>query len=261
MNDSLVHSMVLTPSQTPRWDRRKLLRHWPHLHASDREAVPDSAPLLEAWRQFHSGRFREAALAGLELGGRGHWVAYKAMCVYASYLEPSEKQQQSLFQEVARRASDDCARNPSDASAHYWQGYALARYCEGISVAKALAMGIGSKIKQALETSIALQPERADAYVALAMFHADIIDKVGALIAHMTYGVRKDTGLALFTKALSLCPRSPYILVAAAQGRSMLESGTRDAGSQALYAHALRMTACDPHEALLLELARTDLSA
>lgn len=248
------------PEATFRFDRARLRRLWKRLHASDREPLPGTAPMQGAWCSYHNGQFLDAAAMGLALGPSGHHLANKATCVYASYLETGEKQRQALFMEVARRAADDCTREPGNACAHYWHGYALGRYSEGISVAKALAMGIGSKIKQALETSISLQPDRADTYVALAMFHAEVIDKVGALIAHMTYGVRKDTGLALFSKALSLAPQSPFVLVAYAQGRQMLESDPQDGASQALYAHVLRMRPADAQESLLLDLARDQSS-
>ncbi|MDT8989864.1 hypothetical protein RQP54_03215 [Curvibacter sp. APW13] len=250
----------MTTSVAHRFDRAKLRRLWSRLHASDAEPLPDTDRLTEAWCHFHSGQFEKAVALGLALGAQGHNVANKAACIHASYLEPSEKQRHAVFLDVARRAADDCGKDPHNASAHFWHGYALGRYSEGISVTKALAMGIGSKTKQALETSIALRPDRADAYVALAMFHADIIDKVGALIAHMTYGVRRDTGMALFSKALSLSPQSPYVLVACAQGRQMLESTGDDGGTQALYQHALRMQPADAHEALLLALAREQAS-
>ena len=60
--------------------------------------------------------------------------------------------------------------------------YALGRYSPGISVAKALAQGLGSKVKHALETTLKLQPKHADAHIALGAFHAEVIDKVGKLL-------------------------------------------------------------------------------
>ena len=41
------------------------------------------------------------------------------------------------------------------------------------SVAKALAKGMGAKVKAAFETTLALQPEHADAYIALAANEAE----------------------------------------------------------------------------------------
>jgi hypothetical protein len=40
-------------------------------------------------------------------------------------------------------------------------------------------------------SAIALQPRHADAHIALGAFHAEVIDKVGALIGGMTYGAKQ----------------------------------------------------------------------
>ena len=242
------------------FDTTRLKRNWSKLHACDGEKLPSCAQVLAAWGQFHSGRFQEAVVTAMDAGPAGYSVAAKATCVYASYLEPSEKNRQALFLDVARRAAEQCSADPRNASAYYWHGYALGRYSQGISVAKALAQGIGGKVKKALETAIALHPTHADAHVALAAFHAEVIDKVGALIAAMTYGVRKDTSLALFAKALALGPKSPYVLIEAAHGRLLLEGESQATATHALYAQALRLKPRDAQEQLLQDVARKALA-
>ena len=151
--------------------------------------------MLAAWALFHAGEFQKATEAGLKAGGAGITVANKAQSIYANYLEKSEKTKLALFLEVAERAEAQQAEEPKNANAYYWQAYALGRYSQGISVAKALAQGLGSKVKTALETAIKLQPKHADAHIALGAFHAEVIDKVGSLLGR-TQGASKDTGLA-----------------------------------------------------------------
>lgn len=242
------------------FDTARLKRNWSKLHAGDGEKLPNNPQLLSAWALFHSGRFKEAVLTAMDAGLSGYSVVNKATCVYAMYLEPSEKNRQLLFLDIAKRAADQYAAEPRNASAYYWYGYALGRYSQGISVAKALAQGIGGKVKNALETAIALQPAHVDAQVALAVFHAEVIDKVGALIANMTYGVRKDTSLALFAKAMAQCPKSPYVLIEAANGRLMLEGDRQTETTQSMYAQALRLKPRDAQEQLLLEMTREELA-
>lgn len=242
------------------FDTAKLKRHWAKLHAADCEPLPSDPQVLNAWKLFHNGRFKDAVVAAMDAGTAGCNVVNKATCVYATYLEPSEKNRQALFLDVARRAAEQSTAHPDNAGAFYWHGFALGRYSQGISVAKALAQGIGGKVKHALETAIALQPDHADAHVALAAFHAEVIDKVGVLIGSMTYGVRRDTGLTLLTKAQQLCPKSPYVLVESANGRLMLDGERQAQESQNLYAQALHLKPRDAHERLLMDLAREELA-
>ena len=118
----------------------------------------------------------------LGAGPSGLTVANQAQALYATHLEPSERTRQALLLEVARRAEDRTVEDPSDPNGWYSMAYALGRYSQSISVAKALALGLGARVKGALETTIRLSPKHADAYIALGTFHAEVIDKVGSLL-------------------------------------------------------------------------------
>src|SRR6516225_3763851 len=142
--------------------------------AALKKPCPKDDAALAAWAAFHAGDFRKAVDAGLKAGDAGLVVANKAQSIYANYLESSEKTKLALFLEVAERAEAQAKANPKLANAHYWQAYALGRYSQGISVAKALTQGLGAKVKTALETTIALAPKHADAHIALGAYHAEI---------------------------------------------------------------------------------------
>ena len=146
-----------------------------------------------------------------------------------------------------------------NASAWYWQANALGRYSQGISVAKALAQGLGNKIKTALERTIALAPRHAEARAVLGAFHAEIIDKVGPLIGGMTYGAKKNVGLQLFEEALRINPRSVLARVEYARALVMLEGEKRLPQATALYRQAAQSAPLDAAEQLDVALARTEL--
>ena len=145
----------------PRFDSAHLQHQWGRLHLGDAEPRPERADVLAAWALFHNGEFQRATHAGLALGDAGVNVANKATCIYANYLEPREHARQQLLLEAASRAEALQKREPNNAGAWYWQAYALARYSQCISVAKALTQGLGVKIRHALETTIALAPRHA----------------------------------------------------------------------------------------------------
>jgi tetratricopeptide (TPR) repeat protein len=163
-----------------------------------------------------------------------------------------------MFQEVASRAEAQAAADPKNANAHYWMAYALGRYAQGISVAKALAQGLGGKVKHALEATIRLQPKHADAHIALGAFHAEVIDKVGKLLAH-TQGADAATGLKMFQQALKLNPGSAIAMMEYANGLVMLEGDKRMAEAEALYAQAAACEAADAMERLDVEMAKAEL--
>ncbi|WP_341908062.1 hypothetical protein [Polaromonas sp. YR568] len=241
------------------FDTTSLKKNWARLHQGDCEPLPKDAAVLQAWVLFHNGEFQKAAEAGIKAGGDGITVANKATSLYATYLETKEKTKLDLFMEVAARAEAQQAVDPKNANAWYWQAYALGRYSQGISVAKALAQGLGSKVKTALEKAIQLSPKHADAHIALAAFHAEVIDKVGALIGGMTYGAKKDTGLSLYKDALKLNPGSAIGMIEYANGLVMLEGDKKMKEATKLYEQAASSKAMDAAERLDVEMAKAEL--
>lgn len=209
--------------QGDRLDAARLSSLWSRLHRGDAEPWPDDPALQNAWLAFHNGEFQRAAEAGLALGDAGMNVANKATSIYANYLEPREQTRQDLLLEAAKRAEALQKRHPDNPGAWFWQAYPLGRHIQSISVAKALTQGLGSRVKTALEAAIERCPQHADAHLALAAFHAEVIDKVGAMVGRMTYGASKAEGLAMYQQAMVLNPDAIATLTEYANGLLMLE--------------------------------------
>ncbi len=246
------------PYDTPELDAAAVKKQWARLHAGDAEPLPKVGLVLEAWVLFHNGEFQKAHDAGLKVGGAGITVANKAQAIYANYIEKSEKTKLAMFQEIAERAEAQQAEEPKNANAYYWQAYALGRYSQGISVAKALAQGLGAKVKGALETTIKLAPKHADAHIGLGTFHAEVIDKVGSLLGR-TQGADKATGVKMFQQALKLNPTSAIAMVEYANGLVMLDGDKKMKDAEKLYADAAACTPADAMETLDVEMAKAEL--
>jgi tetratricopeptide (TPR) repeat protein len=240
------------------YETASLKKHWARLHAGDAEPLPKDDKVLAAWTLFHNGELQKAYDAGLKAGGAGLTAANKAQAIYANYLEKSEKTKLAMFLEVAERAEAMAGEDPKNFNAHYFMAYALGRYSQGISVAKALAQGLGGKVKSALETAIKLQPKHADAHIALGTFHAEVIDKVGKLLGR-TQGADASTGIKMFQQALKLNPASAIAMVEYANGLVMLEGDKKMKDAEKLYADAAGCEPMDAMEKLDIEMAKAEL--
>ena len=241
------------------YDAAGLKKHWPRLHKGDCEPFPKDAAVQEAWRHYHAGEFAQAVDAGTAAGGPGLNVAIKAQVVYATYLEKSDKAKLALLEEAMGWAEDRRAEAPKDANAHYFFAFAAGRYGQGISVGKALAQGLGGKVRDALQAAMKLEPKHADAHIAYGSYQAEVIDKVGGLVAGMTYGAKKDSALEHFQKALKLNPDSAIARVEYANGLIMLFGKARIADAEKLYKEAAACKPADAMERLDVELARSEL--
>ncbi len=211
----------------------KLKKAWPSLHAGDTEPFPDdkraaalikaagkAAPkgmdaaalaqaLQDAWRDFHRGDFQQAFEAGEALGPVGASVACKALGVHATYLVDDEAEQLKRYEQVGKLAEAAIAALPDEANSHYRFAFGMGRYSQGISIAKALKMGLATKVRKALEATLELAPKHAEAHTALGLYHAEIINKIGALVGGMTYGAKASAAEKHLATALKLTPDSP----------------------------------------------------
>lgn len=236
-----------------------LKKSWTRLHVGDAEALPKDAALLPAWIAFHAGDFEKATKLGLEYGPGGLAVANKATCIYATYLEPDEKKKIALFEEVVKRCEDQQSVTPDDPAVWYWHAYALGRYAQGISVVKALAQGLAKKVRHSLDTTLKLSPKHADAHVALASYHAEIIDAVGAMIGGMTYGAKKDEAIKNFKAALVLNPGSAITRIEYANSLLKLDGKKKMDEALRMYEEAAACEPVDAMERLDVELAKAEL--
>lgn len=238
---------------------KRLVGRYPDLKPSDTSIAQAAARLQEAWRAYHSGDFAKAIELGLAVGLLGYNVANKAANIYATYLETQEETKLALFLESAERAEQLAESAETIANAWYFRAQALGRYGQEISVVKALAAGLGGKVKHDLEQAIALEPRHADAHIALGAYHAEVIDKVGAMVGGLTYGVSRDAGVQHFEAALKLNPHSAIARIEYANGLLMMFGKTKLQQATRLYRDAAECPSADAMERLDAEFAKSEL--
>jgi tetratricopeptide (TPR) repeat protein len=229
-----------------------LKKNWEALHKGDNEPYPKDAATQEAWRQFHAGNFEAATK-------NGGAVASKATTIYASHLESKAAVKVKHFQDAMEMASALMKAEPKNPNAHYLYAYAAGRYSQSISILKALKEGYGGKIKSALETAIKLDAKHADAHTAMGAYHAEIIDKVGALMGKLTYGANKEAAVEYYEKAIKLNPASPIAHIEYANGLLMLFGDKEEDKAVKLYEKATKLKAKDAMDVLDIAMANEEL--
>lgn len=261
----------------------KLKKSWPSLHAGDCEPYPDdkhatalikaagkSAPkgldaaalaaqLQDAWRAFHRGDFQQAFEAGEALGPVGASVAVKAIGIHATYLVDDEEEKLKRYERGVKLAEAAIAALPGEANSHYRHAFALGRYSQGISVGKALKDGLAGKVRASLDATLKLAPKHAEAMTALAVYHAEIINKIGALIGGMTYGAKAAEAEKHIAAAIKLTPASPIAHAEHANILLLLHGDRREDEAAAAYEKAAALKPRDAMEKLDADFARAQI--
>ncbi|KQQ45746.1 hypothetical protein ASF61_18920 [Duganella sp. Leaf126] len=237
-----------------------LQQDWPALHRGDGEPFPVQPALVQAWIALHAGEFERAARLGLDVGVNGYAVAHQAICLYNQHLETSARKRLAAFECVAERCERQQREQPDNPAGWYWHGYALGYYSSDISLLKALAQGLGARVRHSLETALRLAPQRADVHVALGAYHTEIVDKAGAVIAGLTHGARKEAGYGHFDTALRLDPQSTTARVGYARALRMLDGKRKLAQARTLLEPAAAVQAHDAVQRLQIDAARRELA-
>ena len=259
-----------------------LKKAWPKLHAGDCEPFPDAkraaalskaagkaAPKLdsdaladalqEAWRAFHRGDFKAAFDAGEKLGAVGASVAVKAIGIHATYLVDDEAERLKRYEQAAKLAEAAVKALPDEANSHYRHAFALGRYSQGLSIAKALKQGIAGKVRDALDTALELAPRHAEAHTALALYHAEIINKIGAMIGGLTYGAKASEAEKHIKEAVKLTPASPIAHIEHGNVLLLLDENRNEDAAAAAYEKAAKCKPLDAMEALDAAWAREQI--
>jgi tetratricopeptide (TPR) repeat protein len=237
-----------------------LEQRWPALHAGNLEPYPAEPAVQEAWRAYHEGRFEEAVALGKAHGGLGLVPAAFAATIYAHYLESEEDRKVAIFEtamDLAERATEAC---PDNANGYYMLAVSQGRYSQFISMIEALSKGMAPKIRGAAERCIELQPKHAEGHVTLAGWHAEIVDKVGGMLAGLSFGAKKDVAEELYDQALALAPNSPVPYIEKAAGLLlMFGESSRDDAMQLLQ-KAVTLEPVDAMQVLDIAKARKTLA-
>jgi len=249
----------------------KLAKAWDQLHAGDSEPFPDekhvaglikgnpklgkdakaaATTLQEAWRAFHKGEFQQAFDRGVALGALGASVAVKAGGIHATYLIDDTPAKTARYEGLIRLADEAVAALPKEANSHYRRAFAIGRLSQTISITKALAQGLAGKVRESLDTTLKLAPKHAEAHTALGLYHAEIVGKVGGMLAKLTYGANATDAEKHLKQALKLTPESPIAWIEFGNGLLLLHGDKREDDVAEAFDKAAKLKAHDAMEAL-----------
>ena len=258
---------------------------WPRLHEGDHEAFPDQASIAEtlatearlgdhllgtdaaaisknlqdAWRAYHRGDFQQAWELGTQAGPLGASVATAAAGVHARFLLDDERERIACYEALVQRASDTIDLLPLNPNSHFRYAWALGLLSREVSAVQVLTEGLGSKLHAALEAALELDADHAEAHTALGLYHAEVIDKIGAALAKLTWRVDPEAAEAHLRTAIRLTPQSPGAWLGLGIGLQLLDVRQHANESAEAFRNASALQPMDARQALEIGYAKQRL--
>jgi hypothetical protein len=237
-----------------------LEKRWAELHRGNLEPFPDSTAAQKAWRAYHEGRFGDAVRTAEKHGDECLLPAAFAATMYTHYLEDDEEEKLEMFRFAVDLAEGAVEFAPESANAHFMLSVALGRYSQFISILEALAKGIAPRVKESVTKCLELEPDHAEAHVTLATWHAEIVDKLGSMLAGLKYGAKNRLAEEHFDTAIELCPVSPFPYIERANGVILMYGDDGEDEARELLELAVAMTPVEAMQVLDIERAKGQLA-
>lgn len=233
--------------------------HLPLDKASPKEMA---AVLQDAWRFYHEGKFQKAYELGCSLSPLGNYVAGRALAVHNFYLAPVT-QRRKRFKEQLDKIEQDLKALEREKGGYigypnfyFGLAYVAGRYSQASSILISVKDGLAGEIKRLLEQTLEWVPNHQAAWISKGSFQAELISKVGGLIARLTYGATKKRAIAAYEKALELNQGSLIARVEYAHGLLLLDREKNMAKAKAMLQETLTLPVLDAFGRLVQERAK-----
>ena len=105
-------------------------------------------------------------------------------------------------------------------------------------------------MRQSLDTALEIAPKHAEAHTAMALYHAEILGKVGAMLGGLTYGAKASEAEAHIKTALKLTPDSPIAHIESGNVLLLLHGEKKEDAAAAAFEKAAKLKPKDAMEAL-----------
>jgi predicted Zn-dependent protease len=104
-------------------------------------------------------------------------------------------------------------------------------------------------VRTALDATLAIAPKHAEAHTALGVYHAEIVAKVGGMLAKLTYGANAADADKHLKQARKLTPASPIAWIEYGNALLLLHGEKREDDVAEAYDKAAKLKPRDAMEA------------
>ena len=220
------------------------------------------AQTIEAARTaFADGRFIEAAELAEALGtSEGYALTAESLAIHGYYIAP-EDEQPALFERAMLAAEEAIRLDPANPEAYFQSAHAIGRNAQIVGFMEAINKGYARRIRAAIEGALRLDPELSGAHLTLASWHAEIVNKVGRIVAGVTYRASRRDALEHYEKTLELEPDEIGVFLEYANGLLLLNRNRNRDQARDLLSRGIEIQPKDAYDRILHDLAVEQLAA
>ncbi|MDA9654958.1 hypothetical protein N9T15_00710 [Pelagibacteraceae bacterium] len=160
--------------------------------------------LNAAKQEFVNGNYDKSILLASKINTAEAMIFLsRTISIYTNFFKNGEKAKESYMKayNISKKALSISENNTL---AYTEAAHALGRYGQEIGIMSAITEGIATRVKTYLDKALGLDDNNIIANLSKGLWHAEIVNQAGHVLARGMYGAKSETARMHFTKVINL---------------------------------------------------------
>ena len=185
-------------------------------------SISNQIDLNAAKQEFVNGNYDKSILLASKINTVESMIFLsRTISIYTNFFKKGDEAKESYLKayNISKKA---LLINENNTLAYTEAAHALGRYGQEIGIMSAITEGIATRVKKYLDKALDLDDDNIIANLSKGLWHAEIINQAGDVLARGVYGARSETARMHFSKVINLDSNDIAVLYELSYGYMLL---------------------------------------
>ena len=184
--------------------------------------ISNQIDLNVAKQEFVNGNYNKSILLASKINTAEAMIFLsRTISIYTNFFKKGDEAKESYLKayNISKKA---LLINENNTLAYTEAAHALGRYGQEIGIMSAITEGIATRVKKYLDKALDLDNNNIIANLSKGLWHAEIVNQAGDVLARGVYGAKSETARMYFSKVINLDSNDIAVLYELSYGYLLL---------------------------------------
>ena len=185
-------------------------------------SISNQIDLNAAKQEFVNGNYDKSILLASKINTVESMIFLsRTISIYTNFFKKGDEAKESYLKayNISKKA---LLINENNTLAYTEAAHALGRYGQEIGIMSAITEGIATRVKKYLDKALDLDDNNIIANLSKGLWHAEIVNQAGDVLARGVYGAKSETARMHFSKVINLDSNDIAVLYELSYGYMLL---------------------------------------
>lgn len=185
-------------------------------------SISNQIDLNAAKQEFVNGNYDKSILLASKINTVESMIFLsRTISIYTNFFKKGDEAKESYLKayNISKKA---LLINENNTLAYTEAAHALGRYGQEIGIMSAITEGIATRVKKYLDKALGLDDNNIIANLSKGLWHAEIVNQAGDVLARGVYGAKSETARMHFSKVINLDSNDIAVLYELSYGYMLL---------------------------------------